>query len=248
MEHTALTKERLLDFLASLEDSRDHYLTMYLQPSSLLQLASDSTAETGLPPQDVGEILTNEAFLQQAHLYQTGGVVFWSAGEHKCIALPPFVVLDDRVFHGRPETSPLRLLLERERILGVLLVTWGSYAIGIFNGDVLVESKVGTGYIQKRHRKGGRSQKRFARRIEEQKGSFLRRVADRVEERLNDVQPEQLFFGGNRLILKPLLQENPRLQSQAGNISKRFLNVRSASSKTLLGSLDNINQSVVFSY
>jgi len=51
--------------------------------------------------------------------------------------------------------------LEREHIIGVVLVTWGTYSIGVFHRDNLLKSKTGTGYIHKEHRKGGRSEKRF---------------------------------------------------------------------------------------
>lgn len=127
-------------------------------------------------------------------------------------------------------------------------MTWGSYALGIFKGDNLVQSKTGTGYIHKRHRKGGRSEKRFARRTEEQKEDFLRKVANRIEERFKSYALEQIFFGGNRLILKPLLQECPCLRSQVDRISKRLLNVRYADREALLGSLEDVNKSLVFSF
>jgi len=127
-----------------------------------------------------------------------------------------------------------------------VLVTWGSYALGVFKGDKLVESKTGTGYIHKRHRKGGRSEKRFARRTEEQKNDFLRRVANRIEERFGGYRPEQILFGGNRLILKLLIDESSYLKSEVHQISKRFLNVRSANQEALLKSMEDMNRSLIF--
>ena len=93
-------------------------------------------------------------------------------------------------------------LLDRKYVIGVVLVTWGWYALGVFDGSSLVECKIGTGHIHKKHKKGGRSQKRFARRTEEQKKDFLRRVGNRIEERFGSFLPDYIFFGGNRLILK----------------------------------------------
>jgi len=52
------------------------------------------------------------------------------------------------------------------------VVAWETYSIGVFYRDNLAKSKTGTGYIHKEHRKGGRSEKRFARRTEEQKKDF----------------------------------------------------------------------------
>ena len=197
----------------------------------------------------VKEVLSTEAVLREAERCGTGVVIFWSQSEYRHIVLPPFPLAEDRVFRGRPETSLLRQLLEKERTLGVVLVTWGSYALGVLKSDQVVEYKTGTGYIHKRHRKGGRSEKRFARRTEEQKKDFLRRVANRIEERFRGYRLEQIFLGGNRLIVKPLLEECPYLQSEVQQISKRFLNnVRQADKEALLRSVEDVNESLVFSF
>ena len=71
-------------------------------------------------------------------------------------------------------------------------------------------------------------------------------MANRIEERFIGYRPEQIFFGGNRLILKPLLEECPYLQSEIQQISKRFLNVRYANGEALLRSLEDVSKSLVF--
>jgi hypothetical protein len=213
MHPTTFTKRRLLDFLAQLEGSRGDYLTIYVTPPSFPRYATDPEVELTPFTEEIQAALGIEVVFREAQRYGTGAVVFWSEGENRLIVLPPFPLAEDRIFRGRPETSLLRQLLEKERILGVVLVTWGSYAVGVFKGDKLVESKTGTGYIHKRHRKGGRSEKRFARRTEEQKKDFLRRVANRIEERFRGYRPELILFGGNRLILRPLLEECSYLRS-----------------------------------
>jgi hypothetical protein len=188
------------------------------------------------------------SLLQAAARYRTGAVVFWSEGLPRYIVLPPFAVPEDRVFQGSPETSRLRQLLETEHTVGVLLVTWGSYAMGVFRGNEPAGLKSGTGYVHKRHKKGGRSQKRFARRTEEQKVNFLRRVARYVDEVFRGHLLEQVFFGGNRLVLRPLIHECPYLQSREGLISKRFLNVRYADSAALARCVEEIDRSAVFRF
>ncbi len=242
----AFTKRKLLDLIAEIEGSLGDYLTIYIMPTSFTRYVTDLEVE--LIP-FVGEIrmaLSTQAILQEVQRYGTGAVIFWSESGNKLIIIPPFTIPKDRVFHGRPETLLLCRLLEKERLLGLVLVTWGSYALGVFKGDKLVESKTGTGYIHKRHRKGGRSEKRFARRTEEQKKDFLRRVANRIEERFRGYRLEKIFFGGNRLILKQLIDESSYLHSQAHQISKRFLNVRSANREALLKSFEDVNRSLVF--
>src|SRR3989304_3900818 len=98
----------------------------------------------------------------------------------------------------------------------------------------------------KRHRKGGSSSKRFARRTEGQRKEFLRRVAGHIEEEFKGYILEGLFFGGNRLILKPLLQECPYLGARAGLVSSRIINVRYADREALLGSIGEINKHLAF--
>jgi hypothetical protein len=246
LEPKAFTKKKLLDFIAELDGSPGNYLTIYIKPSSFLRFATDLEVELSPFAGEIMTALSTQAILQEAQRYGTGAAIFWSENGNKLIVIPPFTIPEDRVFHGRPDTLLLCRLLEKERLLGLVLVTWGSYALGVFTGDKLVESKTGTGYIHKRHRKGGRSEKRFARRTEEQKKDFLRRVANRTEERFRGYRLEQIFFGGNRLILKPLVDESSYLHSQAQQISKRYLNVRSANREALLKSLEDVNRSLVF--
>jgi len=246
VHQTTFTKRRLLDFLAQLEGSPGDYLTIYVRPSSFPGYATDPQVELTPFAGEIRAALGTEAVIREAQRYGTGAVIFWGETDNRLIVLPPFALPEDRVFRGRPETSLLYQFLKKERTLGVVLVTWGSYAVGVFKGDKLVESKTGTGYIHKRHRKGGRSEKRFARRTEEQKRDFLRRVANRIEERFEGYRPEQIFFGGNRLILNPLVEECSYLQAEVRQISNRFFNVRYADGDALLGSLENINKSLVF--
>ena len=242
-----LTKKKLLDFLAELESSPGDYLTIYITPTSFSRYTTESEVELSPFAGEIRTALSAPEVLQEAQRYGTGAVVFWSESGNKLIVIPPFALSEDKVFRGRPETLLLCRLLEKERLLGLVLVAWGSYALGVFKGDKLVESKTGTGYIHKRHRKGGRSEKRFARRTEEQKKEFLRRVANRIEERFGGYRPEQILFGGNRLILKQLIDESSYLKSEVQQISKRFFNVRFANGEALVKSMEDVNRSLLFS-
>ena len=248
MRRATFTKKRLMDFLAQIQAGPGDYLTAYLRPSFLPLSFANLVLEPSPLTGQVSEALATDAVSREARSYGTGAVILWSESENRLIILPPFAVPEDKVLWGRPETMLLRSESQKERIVGVVLITWGSYAIGVFKGDSLVESKIGTGYIHKRHRKGGRSEKRFARRTVEQKNDFLRKVANRVEERFRGQSVEQFYFGGNRLILKPLLQECPYLESQVSRMSKRVLPVRYADREALLQSIEDVNKSVVFSF
>lgn len=248
MRRVAFTKKRIIDFLTQIQAGPGDYLTVYLRPSFLPTSFANLIHEPSPLTLQVSEALATDAVSREAQSYGTGAIILWSDSENKLIILPPFAVLEDKVLLGRPETMPLRNESQKERVLGVVLITWGYYALGVFKGDSLVASKIGTGYIHKRHRKGGRSEKRFARRTVEQKNDFLRKVANLVDERFRGHAVEQFYFGGNRLILKPLLQECPFLESQASRVSKRVLSVRYADREALLQSIEDVNKSVVFSF
>jgi peptide subunit release factor 1 (eRF1) len=195
---------------------------------------------------EIKHSVSNEAVLQGAGKYRTGVAIFWQGKGDKYIVLPPFPIGEDKISIGEPDASLLYEMLERRYTIGVTLVTWGSYSIGIFDHDNLVESKIGTGYIHKEHRKGGRSEKRFARRTEEQRKDFLRKVSNRIEERFKNYTLDYIFFGGNRLILKPLLKECQYLELEAHKISGRILNIRYADREALNNSIEEITKSLVF--
>ena len=127
-------------------------------------------------------------------------------------------------------------------------MTWGTYSIGVFQHDNLVKSKIGTGYIHKEHRKGGRSEKRFARRTEEQKKDFPRKVSNRIEEELKDYKLDYIFFGGNRLIHTPLLREYKHPGLETHKISHRVLNARYVDKEALNHSLREITKSLLFTF
>ena len=249
MLREALTKWELYRFLTDLKSSPGEYVTLYTKPSSF----PDYINELALRPEhsryanEIKRFIDSEAINKEAEKYRTGAVIFWQAGGDKHIVLPPFPITANKIATGNLDASLLYETMDRKYAVGVVLIAWGSYAIGIFEGDGLVESKVGTGYIHKEHKKGGRSQKRFARRTEEQRRDFLRKVSNRIEERFRNYTLDYIFFGGNRLIYKPLLRECKYLELEAGKISGRILNVRYADKETLGYSLEQIKTSIVFS-
>ena len=250
MKSQFFTKGGLYRFLSTLEATAGDFVTMYVEtacfPDYMDRLSPGP--KYSAYADEIKRAVNTEAVIQGTKKYETGVAIFWNEAGNKHVVLPPFPITENKVSVGELDTSVLREALERRYSMGVVLVTWGSYAIGIFDAGNLVESKTGTGFIHKEHRKGGRSEKRFARRTEEQKKDFLRRVSNRIEERFGHFTLEHLFFGGNRLIVKPLTQECRYLQSKAHKISPRILDVRYANRQALVNSLAEITKSLVFSF
>jgi len=91
---------------------------------------------------------------------------------------PPFPPLAATGVRAGFDPAPLLDHVARERVVGVLLVRLGGYAVGVFSGRRLVTSKVGRRQVHGRHRAGGSSQQRFARRREGQARVALEAAAD----------------------------------------------------------------------
>ncbi|WP_116450751.1 acVLRF1 family peptidyl-tRNA hydrolase [Blastococcus litoris] len=99
----------------------------------------------------------------------------------------------------------------------VLLVRRGRWAVGVFDGEELVASKVDARQVQGRTAAGGWSQQRFARRRGHQTDAV---VAHAVETAVRVLLPhagttEALFTGGDRGLVDEVLAD-PRLAPLAG--------------------------------
>ena len=250
MKKQVLTSQSLKHTLDGLGAGSGDGVTVYATPASFPSRISGLLSQTVCAEyvEDISKAAGIEAVVREAERYGSGAAIFWGGHENKYIVLPPVPIVTDRVLTGKLDTLPLFEMLGRSYTIGVVLMAWGSYGIGVFEGINMVASKVGTGYIHKRHKKGGSSQKRFARRTEEQKMDFLRKVANRTGEIFGSYTLDYIFFGGNRLILKPLVQECRYLSSEAAKISGRVLDVRYANKETLDKSLSEIMKSVVFTF
>jgi peptide subunit release factor 1 (eRF1) len=111
-------------------------------------------------------------------------------------------------------------------MVGVLLVRRGGYAVGVFSGRRLTESKVGSAYVQGRTKAGGWSQQRFARRRANQARGAYGDAAD-VTARILLPRTSQLAglsTGGDKPGLRRVLAD-PRLESLRDLVLPRILTV-----------------------
>jgi Actinobacteria/chloroflexi VLRF1 release factor len=157
-----------------------------------------------LPPERLGRWLDRWA---DAH----GGVVK-TAGSDMVVT---YVAADGAVVDCEPPFPPVRgeLLahVARERVVGVLLVRLGGHAAGVFRGRRLVASKVGAKPVHGRHRAGGSSSGRFARRRQGQARVALAAAADVAVRVLRapaeDGELEAVVLGGDRAALSTVLDD-----------------------------------------
>jgi peptide subunit release factor 1 (eRF1) len=94
-----------------------------------------------------------------------------------------------------------------DRTVGVLLVRLGGYAAGVFIGTELAASKVGSRLVHGRSAAGGQSQRRFARRRENQAQQALSAAADTAAAVFGPYRLDALVLGGDRRAFAPIRKD-----------------------------------------
>jgi hypothetical protein len=125
---------------------------------------------------------------------------------------PPFG-LEHEGEYDVVRAEPLLEALAAEPRVAVLLVRMGGYAVGVFEGERLLASKVGTRFVKGRHKKGGSSSNRFRRRRGEQERELVDAAAAeaaRVLEPWRD-RVEHVALGGDRGAVSRVLASRAEL-------------------------------------
>lgn len=199
-----LSRSNMMAFLAGLPPQAVDAITLYLSP--------------GLTPDEVGSYLHAAigddipvGLAETASSSGAGSCLFW--GPVKRLVLPPFPIKDSAIFPGYI-TGSLASLLEQDRSIALVLVRLGAYALGVCRGETLITSKVGTGLIHGRHKKGGSSQQRFQRHREKQIEQFLVKVCERVQEHLVPYLDslDHVVYGGAWTTIELLQKRCPSLR------------------------------------
>jgi peptide subunit release factor 1 (eRF1) len=144
-------------------------------------------------------------------VYADGAARFETDGE-TLVVRPPFP-LRHAGEYDRVHVAPLLEEIAEDHRVGALVVRLGGYAVGVFEGERLVSSKVGHRLVHGRHRAGGSSANRFRRRREEQARAALLEAAE-VAQRILAPERERLdavALGGDRTAIRRLLELRPEL-------------------------------------
>src|SRR5579859_1429842 len=116
---------------------------------------------------------------------------------------------------------------QADRVVGVLLVRLGGYAVGVFAGSppVLAASKAGSRPVHGRSAAGGWSQHRFARRREKQVSEALAAAAQAAVTVLTTAKHlDAIVLGGDKRATEGM-KDDPRLASFLDRAESRFLTV-----------------------
>jgi hypothetical protein len=229
-----LSKVKLLRLLGDLEAAPGAAVTVYLRPGTP---EVEIERALGIVP-GLGDALPEMA--EAASRSATGGVVLWGdAGRH--LVMPPFQV-GEKVLSSGYDVGPLRSMLERELVVGLVLLRLGAYAVGVYRGETLLTSKVGTGLVHARHRKGGSSQRRFERRRLNQMDALFDRVCGHVEEHLGPhaAELDHVVYGGERHTLLAFRRRCDFLRKLEDRVLPSLLNIREPKQASLKVALDEV--------
>lgn len=163
----------------------------------------------------------------------TGSVLFYFPGR-QILVVPPFPITDNHISPSL-DTESLRTLISTDYLIGLVLVRLGSYAIGVCRGEELIESKVGTGLVHGRHKKGGSSAHRFERHRDKQIEYFLTRVCERSRQHLEPYVKsfDYLVYGGARTTLTLLKKQCPFFNSITTSVLPPLLDIPEPRQKAL---------------
>jgi VLRF1 release factor-like protein len=155
-----------------------------------------------------------------------GGAVVIEAPDETITVRPPFG-LTHEAGYDTVELEPLFAALATDHVVAALLVRLGGYATGVFDGERLVASKVGTRFVKGRHKKGGSSSGRFSRRREEQARELIEAAAETAVQTLDPWRDRADYaaLGGDRTAVDRVIAARPELAWLAGRALPRFFDV-----------------------
>jgi hypothetical protein len=223
-----MTKPRLLRLLEELDAVSGQTSSFCLPPNSSKNNIEDllgTFLDVKQLPGDISKLIAESS---------TGAILFWGL-DHRYLVAPPFPVYEKKV-SGTCEIEPLYTLLHKEYLLSLVLVRLGAYGIGVFQGEELLSSKVGTGLVHARHRQGGSSSHRFERHREKQMETFFTRVCVHAREQLEPYSKKLDFilYGGTRETILDFRKKCHFLHEFDNCTLDRLLNVRDPKQAGLL--------------
>jgi hypothetical protein len=157
-----------------------------------------------------------------------GAVVTFTAADGAVAEChPPFPPVPEASLEPAAMAAAIAAHASAERVVGVLLVRLGGYAVGVFAGTppVLASSKTGSRPVHGRSAAGGWSQHRFARRREKQANEALAAAADTAAAQFRQHRAiDAVILGGDRRAAAGLA-DDPRLAPYLKKAADRFLTV-----------------------
>ena len=168
------TRERMLEWLAGMEQASGTELTVSLKAGSSAEEIKNHLKHVPAKGEAIGHCEYRAGKAKQ------GSFVMWGK-EQGFLVEPPFPVTESCVT-PELEVSTLRAMLSQNYLVAFILVRLGAFAVGVARGEELLSSKVGTGNVHGRHRQGGSSAHRFERHRDKQIEYFITRMCGHARE------------------------------------------------------------------
>jgi hypothetical protein len=163
---------------------------------------------------------------EQGRTSYANGVVRIELPGEVIVVRPPFGLAHQHEYET-VRLAPLLEALSDDHVVAALLVRLGGYAVGVFEGERILVSKVGSRFVKNRHKKGGSSATRFRRRREQQARALIEEaaeVASGVLEPWRD-RVEFVALGGDRGAIRKVLAADPQLGWLVERATPRFFTV-----------------------
>ncbi len=163
---------------------------------------------------------------EPGHTSYAAGAARIEVPDEVIVVRPAFGLAHEREYEV-VRLEPLFDALAADHVVAALLVRLGGYAVGVFEGERLVASKVGSRFVKGRHKKGGSSSSRFRRRRDEQARALIEEAAEVAAGVLEPWRDRAEFaaLGGDRTAVDRVLAASPELNWLAERALPRFFNV-----------------------
>jgi hypothetical protein len=238
-----LSRAKTLDYLNKLAKVPGGKAAAFCLPPHLPPEQTQGVCKLGEIPTDIHPHL-----IKLAASSGTGCYVFWSAGQ-KCLVVPSFPTAEKQ-FTRSVDLAQIRSQLEKDLVIALVLVRLGAYAVGVFRGETLLTSKVGTGLVHGRHRQGGSSAHRFERHRDKQIEYFLTRVCQHVREKIEPYvkSMDYIVYGGARTTIQLLQNQCPLLGKLETTTLPPLLDIPEPRQAVLEGAIKRVWSSTVYEW
>tara|TARA_Y100000996_G_scaffold406661_1_gene383277 strand:- start:4594 stop:5340 length:747 start_codon:yes stop_codon:yes gene_type:complete len=162
------------------------------------------------------------------------GLVFFVKENSIDVLIPAFSVIEDFVF-GSYSDFYLKSIFEKPRLIGIILLRLGRFALAVLDKEQIIASKTEGRYVKNRHKAGGSSQRRFERSRER----LVRELYDKSCEEMKNVfgeyidRMDYIFLGGEKHTLNGFKKRCPFMDRHNHKIMNRILDIDIPNKKTL---------------
>ena len=177
------------------------------------------------------------------------GVIFFLKEKILDIVIPSFEVTENFV-HTSYDLGPLKNIFNQPRIVGVILLRLGRFALAVLDDEKIVASKTEGRYVKNRHKAGGSSQRRFERSRERLIREFYDKSCEQVEKvfegHIKNI--DHIFLGGEVHTLNGFKKRCSFINKYDQKVMTRILDINIPNQKTINSIARQVYSSKLITY